>query len=43
MNRYELLSDRDRVDPADCEALIRAKRTNDSNRMGRAAHDRTLA
>lgn len=36
MNRYELLSDRDRVDPADREALVRAKRTNDSNRMGRA-------
>ncbi len=36
MNRYELLSDRDRGDPADREALVRAKRTNDSNRMGRA-------
>lgn len=36
MNRYELLSDRAGADPADREALVRAKRTNDSNRMGRA-------
>ncbi|WP_137655257.1 zeta toxin family protein [Bifidobacterium moukalabense] len=36
MNRYGLLSDRDRVDPTDREALVRTKRMNDSNRMGRA-------
>lgn len=36
MNRYELLFDRDKVDPTDRETLIRLKRENDSKREGRA-------
>jgi hypothetical protein len=36
MNRYELLLDRDGIDPTDREALIRAKRENDSKRKARA-------
>lgn len=36
MNRYELLFDRDKVDPTDRETLIRLKQENDSKREGRA-------
>lgn len=36
MNRYELLFDRDKVDPTDRKALITAKRSNDAVRAVRA-------